>query len=305
MKFLDADETRRRLPFGPLADALADMLRAAKKGEAHAPERLHLSLPQGGVLLVMPASDREVAMVKTVTVHPENPKKGLPAISGEVLAMDAATGTRLGQMDGGAATSRRTAALSLLAARRLAGNSRGPLLCVGAGVQAAAHCQAFHEAFGVKHFFVSARSLDNAKRLAESLVSMGAEAEAVADPNAVLPQCPLVVTATTSHAPVFEDAVREDAFVAAVGAFTPKMAELPPQLVRRATVYADDLDGVKSEAGDLIQANVDWERVVPLAEILDLDPPKEKGPVVFKSVGQALFDLAAARLAFSSSLEKN
>ncbi len=299
MEILNPEETRRRLPFDLLAHALAEMLRAAKAGRAHAPERLHLALPEGGVLLVMPASDQEVAMVKTVTVHPDNPGKGLPAIQGETLAMDAATGTRLGQMDGGAATSRRTAALSLLAARLLARDRKGPLLCVGAGAQAAAHCQAFFEAFGVKRFFICARSLNNAARLAATLSQMGASAAAIETPEDVLDQCPLIVTATTSRAPVISEAVREDAFVAAVGAFTPAMAELPPALVRRAAVYVDDLAGARSEAGDLIQADVEWERVIPLADVVDHPPAKTLGPVIFKSVGQALFDLAAARLAFA------
>ncbi len=287
-----------RLPFSSLADALADALRAARDGLAQAPERMRLPLPNGGVLLVMPAADQDVAVVKTVTVHPDNPASGRAAIQGEVMVMDAATGARLGMLDGAAATARRTAALSLLAARRLAPNPSGPLLCVGAGVQAEAHCRAFFEAFGVEEFCISSRSRENAEALARRLRERGARARAVDAPETVLAETPLVVTATSSRRPVLPDVVRPDAFIAAVGAFTPEMAELPPELVRRAVVYVDTLEGAEAEAGDLIQAKIDWARVMPLVEALDDAPPAE-GPVLFKSVGGALFDLAAGKLAFA------
>jgi ornithine cyclodeaminase len=74
------------------------------------------------------------------------------------------------------------------------------------------------------------------------------------------------------------------------------MAELPPELVRRSRLFVDTLDGAQAEAGDLIQAGVDWGRVTPLEQALDMERP-ESGPVIFKSVGHALWDLAAARLA--------
>jgi ornithine cyclodeaminase len=76
------------------------------------------------------------------------------------------------------------------------------------------------------------------------------------------------------------------------------MAELPADLVRRSRLFADSLEGVRAEAGDFIQAGIDWDRVRPLAEAIEEQRPEE-GPVIFKSVGHAMFDLAAARLAFS------
>jgi ornithine cyclodeaminase len=90
--------------------------------------------------------------------------------------------------------------------------------------------------------------------------------------------------------------VREDAFVGAIGAYTADMAELPPDLVRRSVVYVDTLEGTRSDAGDLIQAGVEWSSVTPLEDALDLPRP-QRGPVFYQSVGHALWDLAAARLA--------
>ena len=113
-------------------------------------------------------------------------------------------------------------------------------------------------------------------------------------------QAGLIVTATTSSEAVLADNVRDEAFVAAVGSFTPQAAELPASLVERASLFVDDLAAAKVEAGDYLRAGVDWGRVTPLEDVLDSVVPRPAGPIVFKSVGHALFDLAAARQAFSS-----
>ena len=91
-----------------------------------------MSLPEGGNLLVMSAVDDELAITKLVTVYPGNAQRELPTIQGEVVVMEARTGMGLGILDGGAATARRTAALSLLAARTLARRPDGSLLIVDA-----------------------------------------------------------------------------------------------------------------------------------------------------------------------------
>ncbi|EPR37368.1 ornithine cyclodeaminase/mu-crystallin [Desulfovibrio sp. X2] len=301
MRIHDAADTAALLPYPALSEAIARVLGLAAVGEAQAPERLHVSLPGGNTMLVMPAFGPDLAMTKLLTVHPDNPGQGLPAIQGEVVVMETNTGRRLGVLDGATLTSRRTAALSLLAARTLAPNPDGPLLVVGAGAQARAHVEAFAEGLSVKEVAVFSRTTESAERLAAHARSLGLRARAVARPEEVLASCPLIVTATTSFCPVLPALVRDDAFVAAVGAFKPTMCELSPELVRSAALYCDVLEGVRAEAGDFIQAEVDWREVVPLAAALG-KPRPERGPVVFKSVGHALFDLAAAMLAFEKPL---
>jgi ornithine cyclodeaminase len=300
MLTLDAAATARALPYAPLVAALRDMMLRKHAGGTCAPERLVVPLA-GGTLLAMPATDGSFATTKLVTVHADNPKRGLPSLLGEVLLMRADTGERLLMLDGPTVTARRTAALSVLAARTLAPQARDPLLIVGAGVQARAHLEAFAEALGVGRIFVASRSLDRAEALATHGRALGLQACAVARPEAVLEQAGLVVTATTATAPVFADRVHEGAFVAAVGAYRPEMCELPASLLQRAAVYVDDLGGARHEAGDLLQAGLDWSRVTALERVIAREvPPPARGPVVFKSVGQALWDLAAARLAFEA-----
>lgn len=296
MDVVSPADTALRLPYPALAEALAAILAAKRERRAAAPERLHLALPGGGVLLVMPAADEEIAMTKLATVHPANAAAGLPTLQGEVVVMEAVNGRRLGILDGPALTARRTAALSLLAAKLLA-PSFGPLLLVGAGTQARAHLEAFRDGLGLSEVFISSRTPESADTLASYATELGLKAYTVAHPADALPMCPLVVTATTSLTPVLPETVRDDAFIAAVGAYRRTMTELPPRLVQRCRLYADTLEGCRAEAGDLIQAHVDFSTVTPLEQALTLPRP-DSGPVLFKSVGHALFDLAAAKLYF-------
>ena len=302
MKILDANQTTDRLPYPELADSIREVALARGSGDLQAPPRLVVPLQEEGVLLVMPASDREIAITKLVTVHPENPERGLPTIQGEVLVMDATTGERLGLLDGSVVTARRTAALSMLAARELAPRQDGPLLIVGAGTQGRAHLDAFHEGLGVSRAFIYSRSSKSAVSLAGHARSLGMEAETVEGPEEVLDDVSLVVTATTSSEPILPGEIPEGVFVAAVGSFEPEAAELPPALISVSQVFVDTMEGAKDEAGDLIQASqagaFNWEDATTLENALRSSGHTE-GTIVFKSVGRALWDLAAARTAFS------
>ncbi|CAN5729952.1 delta(1)-pyrroline-2-carboxylate reductase family protein [soil metagenome] len=304
MEILDAKQTADRLGYAELANSIREVMVRRRSGELEAPPRLTPGLPEGGTLLVMPAADEEIALTKLVTVHPENSKRNLPTIQGEVVVMDARTGVRLGILEGGTVTARRTAALSLLAAQTLAKMPDGPLLIVGAGTQATAHLEAFREGLGVSKVFIVSRTDSRAEALADYARPLGMEAAVAGEVEDVLDEVSLIVTATTSHEPVLPEEIPPDKFVAAVGAFNPEMAELPSALLSESTVAVDTLEGVKEEAGDLIQAEkagaFNWDRAVQLEDALQWTSLPD-GPIVFKSVGDALWDLAAARAVFSHS----
>jgi len=297
MRILDASQTAAALPWLELIDALRDMLQRRQAGRAHAPDRLAMPLP-GGTLLAMPASDGEFACTKLVTLHDDNPRRGLPILAGEIVLMKADSGERLLMLDGPTATARHTAAISALAAGELAPPQRDSLLLVGSGVQAHAHLEAFAAALGVRRAWVCSRNPAHAAAMARRARSHGIECTALDSPQEALADADLVVTATPSTTALFRDVGSFKGFVAAVGAFRPQMCELPAALVERAALFVDDLAGARHEAGDLLQAGVDWTRVVPLGEVLAGAASRpSRGPVVFKCVGHALWDLAAARLA--------
>ena len=303
MRILDAAATAASLPYPRLADAIGEILLEHEQGRVRVPERTVVDLEEDGKLLVMPAAGRELAITKLVTVHPGNRTRSLPTIQGEVIALRSATGERLAQLEGATVTGRRTAALSLLAARELAPEPAGPLLVFGAGVQARSHIEAFREGLGVERAYIVSRTRSKAEELATHAREMGMDASVEADAAGVVGRVKLIVTATSSSVPVLSGAVADDVLICAVGAFRPGMAELTPELVGDCSVVVDTLEGAMSEAGDLIAAVAagtwSWDAAQPLANLLRTRR-RPLGPLLFKSVGHAMFDLAAARLALQA-----
>lgn len=302
---LSPAETAACLPWQALADEIRSLL---QDPSVQVPPRLVQALPGGGSLFVMPALDGRIAITKLISLTPANVGTGRPTIQGDVVVFDIVTGERRLVLDGPTVTARRTAAVSLLAAQTLAPNPHGPLLIVGAGVQGRAHLEAFAAGLGIREVRIASRSEASARALADHARTLGLSAEVVADPNAALAACPLVVTCTPAHGVVLQGVPRPDAFVAAVGAFTPHMVELAPELCRHmaqeGTVVVDTRDA-DHEAGDLLQAGLDVTGYATLGDVLREKtnrPVQVAGPVLFKSCGWAGWDLAAARLALSASV---
>jgi 1-piperideine-2-carboxylate/1-pyrroline-2-carboxylate reductase [NAD(P)H] len=290
---LSPEETSAALPYPALADEIAAVL---QDDQVRVPPRLVQTLPGGGSLFVMPAADREVAITKLITFVADNATRQLPTIQGDVVVFDA----RLALLDGPTVTARRTAAVSLLAAQRLAPRPHGPLLIVGAGVQGRAHLEAFDEGLGVREVMIASRTPASVRDLVELARARGLRAYPVSDANAALADCPLVVTCTPAQSVVMHTLPRTDAFVSAVGAFTPHMVEWAPdvcqQLQRQGLLLVDTRDA-DHEAGDLLQAGIAVERLPALADVVNgRTTAGDQAPVFFKSCGWAGWDLAAARL---------
>lgn len=296
---LSAAQTAARLPYPALLQEIERLLGDAS---VQVPQRQVLPLAGGGSLFVMPASDRRVAMTKLITFTPANAGTTRATIQGDVVVFDIASGERRLVLDGPTVTARRTAAVSVLAAQRLAPRTRGPLLIVGAGVQGKAHLDAFADILQVREVLIASRSASSADALARHARSMGLKASVVQDANAALADCPLTVTCTPAHGVVLDSLPRPDAFISAVGAFTPQMVELGSDLCRhfaqQGAVFVDTGDA-SHEAGDLLQAGLDVSRFATLADVLAHDMQHPAGPVLFKSCGWAGWDLAAARTALA------
>ncbi len=302
---LDASATAAALPYPPLADAVEAVL--CDDG-VQVPARLVQPLPGGGSLFVMPAADTRLAIAKLITFVPDNPARGRPTIQGDVVVFDAVTGQRLCVLDGPTVTARRTAAVTLLAARRLAPRPTGPLLIVGAGVQGRAHLDAFVAGLGVQQVTIASRTRASAEALAAYAATLGLHAAVVDNPNRVLADHPLVVSCTPAQAVSLHATPGPDAFVAAVGAFTPRMIEWAPAVVRaiatQGTIVVDTRDA-DHEAGDLLQAGLDVAALPTLRDVVRNTPRwqqhRRSAPLLFKSCGWAGWDLAAARCALAAA----
>jgi 1-piperideine-2-carboxylate/1-pyrroline-2-carboxylate reductase [NAD(P)H] len=303
---LNAEATAQALPYGPLARCVEALLRDPS---VSVPARIVQPLPGRGSLFVMPACDSRVAITKLITFVAGNGARGLPAIQGDVVVFDSVDGRRVHILDGPTVTARRTAAVSLLAAQRLAPNPRGPLLVVGAGVQGRSHLEAFAQGLGVREVLIASRSVVSADALVAHARALGLDARRVDDPDAALSECPLVVSATSAQGVALRGLPREDAFVSAVGAFTPRMVEWAPEVCRQIAeqgrILVDTRDA-DHEAGDLIQAGLDVSAFPTLSDVVNGRCPGSagRGPVMFKSCGWAGWDLAAARCVFGSFLRE-
>jgi 1-piperideine-2-carboxylate/1-pyrroline-2-carboxylate reductase [NAD(P)H] len=298
---LDALETADRLPYPALVAQLRAVLADAS---VQVPERLVQPLPGGASLFVMPALDGRIAIAKLITFTPANAGTDRPAIQGDVVVFDVASGQRVLVLDGPTVTARRTAAVSLLAAQSLAADTSGPLMILGAGAQGRAHLEAFAEGLPLRQVFVASRSAASAMVLAAHAKDLGLKASVVLDPNEALADCAMVVTCTPANGVALKALPKHDVFIAAVGAFTPRMVELGPELCRycaeKGSVVVDTPEAVH-EAGDLLQAGLDVGSFPTLREILlKSSSTRPRGPVLFKSCGWGGWDLAAARTAVTT-----
>ena len=294
---LNAQDTAAALPYQPLADCIKELLQDAS---VKVPPRLVQPLFSGGSLFVMPASDKLLAITKLITFVADNASRQLPAIQGDVLVFDAVNGKRLCMLDGPTVTARRTAAVSLLAAQLLAPKPIGKLLIVGAGVQGRSHLEAFAQGLGVKDVMVASRSQASAQALVQHAINLGLHAQVVDNADEAMAECSLVVTATSAQQIAMRARPRDDAFVCAVGAFSPRMVEWAPEvclhMAQHGRIFVDTRDA-DHEAGDLLQAGLDVSQFASLQDVVQQphEFTNKTGPVFFKSCGWAGWDLAAAR----------
>ncbi|MEO0636842.1 MAG: ornithine cyclodeaminase family protein [Pseudomonadota bacterium] len=293
---------------------MVEALRSAFQADLVAPVRHHHRIEKSGepdaTLLLMPAwsganqQSDSYAGVKLVTVVPGNSHRGVATINGVYVLNDGQTGEPVALFDGAMLTVLRTAAASALAADYLARSDARNLTMIGAGAMAP-HLIAAHAAIRpIESVTIWNRNLSKAESLAEKLSgSTELRVEATGDLPAAIRSADLVSAATLSTEPlIFADDVQPGTHVDLVGAFSPDMRESEGRLLGLAEVYADTMAGVESEAGDVIQAV--RENHLAFAEIkadlFDLARGHHPGRspetdiTVFKSVGAAIEDLAAA-----------
>jgi 1-piperideine-2-carboxylate/1-pyrroline-2-carboxylate reductase [NAD(P)H] len=291
----DAPATAALLPYAALVEALRVAALELAQGAIQCPQRQVVATAEGGAVLSMLAVGADLAVHKFVTVAPRNRERGVPTVHAQVTAWDTDIGAQRLSLDGATVTGRRTAALSMLAIQALLPHRPRCIWLTGTGVQARHHVEALSELYPEARISVAGRTPGASERFCASHAHLG-PAVAPAAPEVVDDDIDVFIACTTSREPVYREAARADRLLVAVGAYTPEAAEIDAATVRGSRLYVDDPRGAREEAGDLIRAGVDWARVQPLAAALG-DGRRPAGPVLFKSVGCAAWDLAAARVA--------
>jgi ornithine cyclodeaminase len=302
VKILDAAQTAAALPFDRLIPALRDAFVAG--AEAPLRHRHDIAQPDGttAALLLMPAWRANGMLgVKVVSVFPGNGARALPAVSASYLLCDSATGQHLALIDGGEITRRRTAAASALAGSFLAREDAATLLIVGSGHVAGLMADAYRVVRPIERVLIWNIRSAGAGRLAARIGG-----EAVSDLAAAVQEADIVSCATLSREPpVRGEWLRPGTHLDLIGGFTPAMREADDEAVRRSRVFIDT-DAALAEAGDLLDpiAHGVLRREDVAGSLFSLcrgEMPgrRDAGEItLFKSVGSALEDLAAAGLAY-------
>ncbi len=308
MRIIDAEHTRRLLPFDRLIPALREMFR---QGDCTVPLRHVHAIGQGdaqaGTMLLMPAwQDGRRLGVKTVTIFPGNGARGLPGLHSTYTLFDAVTGVPLAVIDGNEITSRRTAAASALAAERLSRPDSRRLLVLGAGRVASVLADAYAAVRPIREVRVWSVNHGRAAALARRLAGAGYVAEAVEDLQAGVQWADIISCATLSRQPLVRGQwLRPGAHLDLIGSFTPAMRESDDDCLRRATVFVDTEEALQ-KSGDLLEPikSGAFARERTAATLAQLCRGEHGGRneadeiTLFKSVGTALEDLAAASLVY-------
>jgi len=295
--------------------AVIDRLRAAFAAHATGalvlPPRQHLQIPGGVLILMACAGLGDRAGVKTISVFDGNPSRGLPRLLSHYALHDASTGALLALMDGAHLTAVRTAATSALAATFLARPESSRVGVFGTGVQARSHLEALRARFPVTEALVVGRTPERGAAFAAAMErELGLRVRPAGGPEALMAEADIVVTATTAGAPLFPGRLlRPGHCVLAVGAFTAATREVDSEAVRRARVFVDTWLGAMEEAGDVLiplrEGTIARSHVAgELADLVAGRVPGRRGDdeiTLFKSVGSALEDLAAATLALEAA----
>lgn len=311
MQFFDAAAVARLLPYEKLIDALD----AAFRSDVTVPDRAQHSIPQHGgadaTLLLMPAWRTGGPVgVKIASVFPENARLGKGAVNASYFLLDGESGEPTAVIDGGELTLRRTACASALASRYLSPNHAKSLLIIGTG-NLAPHLIAAHASVrDYTRVRIWGRNPQKAQAIAAALMPAHEDVQAVVDLETAVREADVISSATLAAEPLIRGAwLRPGQHLDLVGAFTADMREADSEAIRRARIVVDTYRGALSEAGEIIRALE--EKVISkndlLAELSELTRgirPGRQSPddiTLFKSVGTALEDLAAAELLVAES----
>jgi alanine dehydrogenase len=299
--------------------AVAAAFAQLSSGQADVPLRPHVAIPKReATAMVMPAYLRgdDHLGVKLLTLFPQNPAQGLPAIAALVALFDSANGQPLALMDGGLLTALRTGAASGVATQLMARRDVRTLALFGAGGQALAQVWAVCAARPIERVWLVNRTPEHAERLATELRAFGdpipPDVRIAGSAHEALAEADVICCATGSTTPLFDDAdLRPGTHINGIGSYRPTMREVPAATVARARVVVDQRAAAWTEAGDLALARdeglIDERHIAgELGEVvLGLVAGRMDAEQItfFKSVGNAIQDVATAHVIFARARE--
>ena len=293
--FLDEEQVRQHLRMEELIPAMEKALVDFSAGKVTQPVRSVITVdPPGGFFGMMPALTPDGLGIKIVTFYATNAERGIPTHMATIFLVDPETGTPLAVMDGTLITEMRTAAVSAAATKLLASPDAKVLAILGSGVQARSHVEALRLVRNFEEVRVWSPTKAHAERLAAEFGAKAMPAEQAVQEADVL------VTATNSKTSVLKGSwLKPGCHVNAVGACRPDWRELDDEAMSN-VVFVDSRDGAMKESGDVILSGA--KIYAELGEALaGKIPPRANETTIFKSLGMAVEDIAAALLVYRSA----
>jgi len=293
--FLDEEQVRKHLPMADLIPAMEKALIDFSAGKVTQPVRQVIAVnPPGGFYGMMPALTPEGLGQKIVTFYPPNAEKGIPTHMALIVLNDPDTGAPLAVVDGRLITEMRTAAVSAAATKLLAPKGAKVLAILGSGVQARSHVEALRLVRQFQEIRVWSPNKSHAEDLAKEIGAKALPAEdAVRDAD-------VVVTVTSSTTPVLHGAwLKRGCHINAVGACRPDWRELDDDAMRN-VLFVDSREAAMKESGDVILSGAKIYAELGQA-LAGKVPPRANETTIFKSLGMAVEDIAAALLVYRAA----
>lgn len=285
-----------------MADAVESAVFAKSDGRLHVTPKSAI-LPGDGryMMSTLAVGDNGYTVLKTVAVCPENRTRGLPAINGAIMVLDANTGLLLAVLGANWITAHRTAALSVVAARRLADPNARTIAFIGCGVQAQSHLLAFADQFPLEHVKALGRGRSNQDALCDMARNMGLDATPTQSPEKALREADIVVTSVTLDydIPPFLDAawLKPTAFAAITDLCIPWHSK---SLDAFGAIVVDDIDQERNAERPMLAPSAIAGDLTDLVTNR-LGPCAADKPKAFAFRGIALGDYAAATLALEQA----
>jgi len=294
--FLDEEQVQKHLRMEELIPAMEKALIDFSTGKVTQPVRSVINVnPPGGFLGLMPALTPNGLGLKAVTFYPSNAERGIPTHMATIFLVDPETGTPLAIMDGRLITEMRTAAVSSAATKLLASPYAKVLAILGSGVQARSHVEALQLVRKFEEISVWSPTREHAQRFAKEI-----GATAMSGEDAVR-GADVIVTVTNTKTPVLKGSwLKPGCHVNAIGACRPDWRELDDDSMKN-VVFVDSREGALKESGDVILSGA--KIYAELGEALaGKAPARANETTIFKSLGMAVEDIAAAMLVYRESI---
>lgn len=308
IKFLSKEDVAKCIDMPLAINAMKIAFSELSKGNVNSPVRISMELKNsnsGALFMPIYYPKKELVGLKSVTIHKDNPSKNLPMIQAMYNVFDSETGRPIAIMDGELLTSMRTGAASGLATDLLSPNNSKVAVIFGAGVQAEKQIEGICAVRELDEIYISSLNKDRVELLIRKLkTKINADIKYMPD-SELLKEADIICTATSSFSPVFNHLnLKEKVHINGIGSYKPDMSEIPRETILASKLYVDSRGACLAEAGDIIQPinqNIITENHI-YAEIGEVvsgikdGRQTEDGITVFKSVGNAVQDIAAAAL---------